>query len=557
MMILNLSSVRPCHRNSEPDDISSSAPARRLLTMSDTAITTSFLLSTMTPRRRDSGLLEDQAESLQQPLLCEDADENVEELREASAETSDNAPPRSVRSRNIPLVLTYTALAFAGRSLWAQSVLSTFVYLLENNNAEAVGFITAVMGMSQLAVSLPTGVLADRYRRDAVLKVASAVGFKAILISLFAIWQTSYQWLTLALAVYGAFWGLANTSLTALFADSIRDGDRSYYFTKRSILINIGNTTGPIVAMILFQCLGDTWTVRDCAVVMGVGQVLCIPAVCLLCWLDDDDAVSHDEEELTPVGRATSNQELTVSSADSDESSPEEEDTSTDQATTGRRLCTCIPDSRIVPVYIAMADVASGLGSGMSIRYFPVFFLDSLHLNPVAVQVLYTLGPLGQASLMHVGQMLAKRLGRCKTAVAYKWTGVACMLAMIASYVSHMPVWFVCFLYLVRTSFMNATSALTKSVLMDYVPKRERGKWSALESVNMFSWSGSAAVGGLLVGYKGILFNFCVTAAIQLIATFPLIALFAREKPEDETQAAQRDDSKTTPATTTPQVVRV
>ena len=53
-------------------------------------------------------------------------------------------------------------------------------------------------------------------------------------------------------------------------------------------------------------------------------------------------------------------------------------------------------------------------------------------------------------------------------------------------------------LYLVRTWLMNCTAGLTKSVLNDYVPKRHRAKWNSLESLNVFSWSGSAALGGLL-----------------------------------------------------------
>lgn len=50
----------------------------------------------------------------------------------------------------------------------------------------------------------------------------------------------------------------------------------------------------------------------------------------------------------------------------------------------------------------------------------------------------------------------------------------------------------------------------------------------------MFSWSGSAALGGLLVGYKGIIFNFCVTAFVQFVATLPLVLLFSREGMEGD-----------------------
>ena len=78
------------------------------------------------------------------------------------------------------------------------------------------------------------------------------------------------------------------------------------------------------------------------------------------------------------------------------------------------------------------------------------------------------------------------------------------MFGMIIAYRSGLPVWTVCVLYVLRTAFMNSTGALTRSLLMDSVPKNERGRWSALESVNVLSWSGSAVIGGLLVGAMGI-----------------------------------------------------
>ena len=73
---------------------------------------------------------------------------------------------------------------------------------------------------------------------------------------------------------------------------------------------------------------------------------------------------------------------------------------------------------------------------------------------------------------------------------------------------------------------MNSTQGLTKSVLMDNVPSDERGRWTSLEAVNRMSWSGSAVIGGWLIGEGGILFNFYITAIIQIVATVPLFFLF-------------------------------
>lgn len=484
---------------------------------------------------------------LSEPLLA------FEELEKDDAESHADIGQQGQQSENIRLILAFTLFAFAGRSLWSQSVLSTLVYLLRNDDPESVGFVTAVMGITQLIASFPTGILADRHRRDSLLKVASLVGLLAVIVTLFSLNRESYQWLTVALAVWGLFWGIANTSLSALFADSIQEGDRSFYFTRRSIILKVGNMAGPLAALALFAALGDKWTIRDCSIVMAVGQITCLPAMFILCFLNDDHAVQHDDDDelrqalLMP--RATSATAISSTESD-DDSSCVEDDTTLDSASSendnvpSKYCCHCLPEHRFIPVLISLADVLSGLGSGMSIRYFPIFFCDNLKLGPVIVQVLYVISPVGQAILMHTGQVWSKSIGRCKMTVVFKWLGVCCMLLMIASYAMRLPRWCICVLYLLRTSFMNATSALTKSVLMDAVPKSERAKWSALESINMFSWSGSAALGGVLVGFEGIVFNFIVTFCIQFLATLPLVLIFSREESEGSMQRRSSNDEE-------------
>ena len=176
----------------------------------------------MGPERRDP-----RDDSLAEPLLGSDTNitstsngraigDEYEEPVVDDPQQAENPP----LSRNIRLVLIYTVFAFAGRSLWSQSVLATYVFLLTNNNAEAVGFITAAMGLAQLLASFPSGVLADRYRRDSILRVASVAGCAAIGMTVFSVYQESYIYLVASLSAWGVVWGIANTSLSALFADS-------------------------------------------------------------------------------------------------------------------------------------------------------------------------------------------------------------------------------------------------------------------------------------------------------------------------------------------------
>jgi predicted MFS family arabinose efflux permease len=195
------------------------------------------------------------------------------------------------------------------------------------------------------------------------------------------------------------------------------------------------------------------------------------------------------------------------------------------------RVC-CIPSDRVIPALVASSDVLGGLAAGMSIRYFPIFFLDNLNLSPSQVQIVFIISMATVAIIGRIAQFLGTKIGRIEVTIICKCAGSLLLLTMTSAYKMQMSSLSVCMFYLFRTALVNAPGALTRSVLMDHVPKQERGKWSALESVNMFSWSGSAAIGGILVGMKGITFNFNFTACVQLLATIPLMFLCGKVQRE-------------------------
>eukprot|EP00957_Ditylum_brightwellii_P163253 12430720-Ditylum_brightwellii.AAC.1 len=105
-----------------------------------------------------------------------------------------------------------------------------------------------------------------------MLKVGSFVGATAIVVTLLASFSESYATLGVALALWGVFYGITNTSISALFADSIQDGKRSHYFTQRMMLTKLGSTGGPLVSLVMFAIMGDAWTTKDCATVMTFAQ---------------------------------------------------------------------------------------------------------------------------------------------------------------------------------------------------------------------------------------------------------------------------------------------
>ncbi len=479
---------------------------------------------------------------------------NGGEDEESNGVGNTNINTHHPKSKNINRILLYTFFAFSSRSLWNQSVLSALVYLLKSNDPKFVGILTCIMGISQLLISFPAGVLADKYRRDTMLKISSFVGVIAVTLTIMASQLKSFTFLGVGLSFWGIHWGISQTSNYALFADSIHDGERSKYFTRRMIIQFLGNSTGPFAGLIMFSFIGNDWTIEECQFVLAAGQLLSIPSFFMLCLMNDDDAVvetlESDDDNHVASSLSSQRDDLSVSSSynndletpllsaasenDNFDENPEEINTDTNVESNEegpgqqQKVCFVIPVSRAIPVLVTAADLLGGLAAGMSIRYFPIFFLDNLELSPRLVQILFLSSTLGMAMFGQVTQKLSEKFGRLPIVITAKLIGISLMVTMVATYQLNAPVWLVSTIWVLRTAIINSTGALTRSILMDYVPSSERAKWSALESVNFFGWSGSAAFGGYLVDWVGIEVNFYVTALVSFLATVPLMRLVGK-----------------------------
>ena len=82
---------------------------------------------------------------------------------------------------------------------------------------------------------------------------------------------------------------------------------------------------------------------------------------------------------------------------------------------------------------------------------------------------------------------------------------------------------------------MNASQPLSRSILMDVVPKKNRGKINSLQALawGMF-WNFSAAIGGFLIGPSNN-FQLCfyVTTGLYVVGTLIILIIIpfvAKEK---------------------------
>jgi hypothetical protein len=214
------------------------------------------------------------------------------------------------------------------------------------------------------------------------------------------------------------------TAGEALLSDSTPEGSRSKVLTKKQQVQSLGTCLGPLVALCMFAGLGNEWTKEDCAWVILAGQAAALPALLQLCRMSDDRAAADEGEEDAQKG---------LLDVTAEEAAEEERDESTDRSSARSSASRPPPSpySRRVPITIAIADLISGLASGMSIRFFPIFFYDTLDLSPVTVQVLYIISPLSIVYLSKLARSLSVKHKRCQTHVFFKWVGVSMMSAML------------------------------------------------------------------------------------------------------------------------------
>ena len=181
------------------------------------------------------------------------------------------ASPKKARlNHNVRLTLIYSyALSVVG-SLISSTPLAAYILLIRNDSNVAVGVATGIQGLVNLCMAFPIGALSDRFGRQILLRAAAAVNVVAaaylslclLLLPHYFSDDNLYYFLCGSSALWGLFMGLHSAPLDALFADSVPSGSRSRVYVWRSSLRSLGQTSGPLISIIVFLIYGDEWKAR-------------------------------------------------------------------------------------------------------------------------------------------------------------------------------------------------------------------------------------------------------------------------------------------------------
>ena len=444
------------------------------------------------------------------------------------------------KNRNVRLALLFTFLSSASRGIWAFVILSNFIHVLTNSTV-TVGFAEGIQGLSQCIFALVAGIAADRFSREFSLKLAGIFGLVACGVAIFALnyqssWLTQqyrYYFIVAFLCFWGAYQGIWTTSLETIFADSIATGKRSEFSTQKFILLQISSVTGPVIGILLFLYKGNNWKYNVLKEIFLIGILLSLPSIFILFLFKDKYTLGKKSESYSP---RLSPPLINVEDLEDEQcENVDGEGCNVNKLAFGQHefankhtIPSSVSKMRYIPYILAIADVISGISAGMTVKFFPLFFADELKLSPTYTNGIYVALPILMSILARGGQIVAdKFLGRICTVIVMSSGGALALIALwaIQRFLPNtIPTYAKIVIYVLST-LQHCVRPLKKSLLMDFVPKKRRGVWNAVDSVTRFGWSGSAVLGGWIIHRDGYGVSFLYTGILQFFAALFLLVL--------------------------------
>eukprot|EP00411_Alexandrium_monilatum_P001573 CAMPEP_0175188220 /NCGR_PEP_ID=MMETSP0093-20121207/3310_1 /TAXON_ID=311494 /ORGANISM="Alexandrium monilatum, Strain CCMP3105" /LENGTH=412 /DNA_ID=CAMNT_0016480997 /DNA_START=153 /DNA_END=1391 /DNA_ORIENTATION=+ len=393
------------------------------------------------------------------------------------------------------------------------AIFDAYLLVLAGGSNTFVGTVESIRGMAALAAAVPLGWAADRWPKPRVLQynaafaVISAVPL-AIGIARNVVWLVILG--SVGLSLHNQCY---NGGVPALLADLTAPGqERTAAVGAMNSLRNLGQASGPLLQLMLTLVLGTTsWTPRQLHWIICSGLFILVPYIAVLSpvW-----SGRTPRPQASAAGPALAEELRDTTGGPSREASPQ---ASQPLAPVQRRRW-------LIAVAMELAAIVMFLGSGMTFKFFPLFFKGDFGFSPTAVCLFMTVLWLMAAAGAQVAPQVAKRIGRVRTVLL-----TTCVAAGLLFWVaSGLPAWASALTVLVRAAFSQSSMPLMLAVVLDMVPPQHRGKWSAVVSLRRTSFAVSAFIGGQLSDHHDYRYAFFVTACVQLsscLILFPVALL--------------------------------
>ncbi len=423
---------------------------------------------------------------------------------------------------NVRLAYIQTITSAIGMGI-VQVAFAVYVNQILKQLNLVLGLLFTTSGFASTIFVFPSGYFADKYRRDILIRMSVFFGVISQLALVFSTMLEDINIILVILfgvqALAGIGWGLSGPAAQALLADSIESGDRSRIFANMHLFSFVAAAIGPFLAAGLTLVFGNIWDLETLKNLIFIGAIGTTCSYVSIAFASDDKALIS-KIELTSAPQI------------------EKESIINDfpiMTLFGRSFSYDV----IIPILMVTSGIIIGFGAGATVAFFPILFTSPDPAIGYGFQPFFTYVIFGVTNIISgITGIFAQRIipifGRIGSMFLSQGFAIICLLGLVANlilyqenYISFdVSIVLLVILYISRNALMNASSPISRSIVMDVVPSKSRAKWNSLETLawGMF-WSLSSSLGGFIVDNFGFLYVFLFTATLYTIATLMLLLI--------------------------------
>ena len=345
------------------------------------------------------------------------------------------------------------------------------LYILDMGfRADFVGLLLSVTLLTSSLMSVPAGVLCDRFDRRKLM-IASNVLSVAAVLPIFVLHSPGA--LVLFSALYGAFSSISAVCLTPILSDNC-GGETVHVFSANASLGWIATVAGSALGGLL----PGLWA-RYCAAWNSYRLTLLFAFVLLAasCIMLALLKVCGPGPRYRPKKRPF-------------------------------RLADLRPSPTVLK--FTLTSVTFGVASGMIVPYFTIYFMKVLHMD--VLQIGLTSAAAG--AFMIVGLVgtpfLASKIGKVRSAVVSKLLSAPFLILMaLSTDLALAAIGYIVYMFLI-----NMAGPATTSFQMEQIHPREQGfAVGLMQTGNWLAISASSLISGILIANGDFLVPFLLTVA--------------------------------------------
>jgi predicted MFS family arabinose efflux permease len=183
--------------------------------------------------------------------------------------------------------------------------------------------------------------------------------------------------------------------------------------------------------------------------------------------------------------------------------------------------------SRIIILKLFLPVLVVGIGAGLSIPFFNLYFRKVFQTPTNLIGIFYSLQQLLMITGLLLAPVIAEKIGKIRTVIFSQLASIPFLLILGITNDLNLAV----AAFLVRATLMNMAQPLFTNFAMEKVTHEQQPFMSALLVIAWTAgWGVSASFGGYLIEHFSYTVPFFTTSGCYLISTYIIFAFFGKRQ---------------------------